>query len=108
MSIIRPMLYQNSSTIVACYSKDKAKEYLNFIMDLIKDYNLSIIEDVSEDDMEIKFKNGSKIIVDYPADKEDVIRSKRAEISHWLYDDLAFSIGKEEFEKIVEPYINKK
>lgn len=52
----------------------------------------------------INFKNGSHIDILKPTKNDPVIRGKRADISHWMYDYEAFGISNEDFEKVVEPF----
>lgn len=49
----------------------------------------------------IKFKNGSSV----SNNPKDVIRGKRADNSHWMYDCEACGISKEDFEEAVKPFV---
>ena len=107
MLFVRAILYPKSSIAIICDNKESEKEYFDDMKNLIEKHNALHSGIADADNTQINFTNGSRVIITNPKEPQEVIRSKRADISHWIYDYEAFSISKEEFDKVVEPFINR-
>jgi hypothetical protein len=103
-AVFRAILYPESCIGIAFSCEEYSKEYFDEIKRIINKYEI-VKREISEvGKTVINFKNGSHIDILKPTKNDPVIRGKRADISHWMYDYEAFGISNEDFEKVVEPF----
>ena len=103
---IRAILYPQSHIGIAFKNEEDSKKYFNDVKEIVDNQAIVKEEVKTVDDTVIEFKNGSYIKVLKPK-KEDIVRGKRADMSHWLYNFEYCGISDEDFEEVIKPFLNK-
>ena len=108
--ILRAILYPSTRIVLVCKDEKESEKYINDFRTLINEHKIiqPEIKEVCSDEY-IAFQNGSfiNLIKRKEVNNEQPIRSQRFNKFFDSIQDL-FIINDEEFENIIEPYINDK
>ena len=107
-AVLKAMLYPQSYIGIAYKDEKDSEKDFNEIKAIIDNHAIIKEEIKTIDDTVIRFKNGSYIEVLKPKKEEDIIRGKRTNISHWLYDFEYCGISDEDFDKVIKPFLKNK
>ena len=107
-AIIRAILYPQSYIGIAYKDEKDSEKDFNEIKAIIDNHAIIKEEIKTVDDTVIRFKNGSHIEVLKPKKEEDVVRGKRADMAHWLYNFEYCGISDEDFEEVIKPFLRNK